>query len=69
MGKRSGNSRDLERTSIDMDEDFGPTFIAQAKTDSDKTSVSDARMDSWSGGFVKSDGTRVRLFIRPALRT
>lgn len=68
MWKRNGNSLDLERMSVDMGHDLGPRTITPIKMDLHTKSASDASAHSWLRGFVKADGTRVRLFVRPASR-
>jgi hypothetical protein len=68
MGKRNGNSLDLERLSVDIGHGLGPRSITPVKTELYTKSSSDANAHSWLRGFVKSDGTWVRLFVRPDSR-
>jgi hypothetical protein len=65
---RNGNSWDMGRLSVDVDQGVRPGSIKPAQTEGDKKPLSVASEQSWLGGFVKSDGTQVRLFIRPASR-
>jgi hypothetical protein len=68
MMKRSGNGWDLERLSVDVSQGVKSGSIKTTQTDPDKMSLSGASEQSWLGGFVKSDGMQVRLFIRPGSR-
>jgi len=67
MVKRSENSWDLECLSVDVGQGVRPRSITPTKTDLEK-SLPGASAQLWLGGFVKSDGTQVRLFVRPASR-
>ena len=68
MVTRSGNSWNLERLSVDAGQGVRPGSIKPTQTDLDKRPLSRASEQSWLGGFVKSDGTKVHLFIRQSMR-
>jgi hypothetical protein len=68
MMKRSGNSWDLGRLNVAAGQGLQQGSNKTTQTDLDKKTSSGASEQSWLGGFVKSDGTQVRLFVRPASR-
>ena len=68
MLKRSGNSCDLERLRVDIDQGVRPRSITPTKTNSERKSLPGGSAHSWLGGFVKFDGNQVPLFVRPGSR-
>src|SRR5688572_10728079 len=59
--KRSENGWDLER--LNVGQGVGPRSTMHINTVPEKKSLPGASAQSWRGGFVKSDGTQVRLFV------